>query len=59
MLLIALIDKFVPSFENPHEAHDVQEMDDDAAAAYRRALRAGGLPSSAEAYARGRLAELE
>lgn len=33
--------------------------DDDAAAAYRRALRAGGLPSSAEAYARGRLAELE
>lgn len=26
MLLIALIDKFVPSFENPHEAHSVEEM---------------------------------
>lgn len=25
--LIALIDKFVPSFENPHEIHDVKEMD--------------------------------
>lgn len=27
MLLIALIDKLVPSFENPHELHDVGEMD--------------------------------
>ncbi len=33
--------------------------DDGAAAAYRRALRLGGLPASAEAYARGRLVELE
>ena len=33
--------------------------DDGAAAAYRRALVIGGLPTSAEAYARGRLAELE
>jgi ZIP family zinc transporter len=26
MLLIALIDKLVPSFENPHEAHEIEEM---------------------------------
>lgn len=26
MALIALIDKLVPSFENPHEAHEVEEM---------------------------------
>jgi ZIP family zinc transporter len=26
MLLIALIDKLVPSFENPHETHEVEEM---------------------------------
>lgn len=26
MLLIALIDKFVPDFENPHEAHEVAEL---------------------------------
>lgn len=25
--IIALIDKFVPSFENPHEAHSIEEMD--------------------------------
>ena len=31
MLLIALIDKLVPSFENPHEAHGVEEMGDPAA----------------------------
>ena len=29
ILLIALIDKFVPSFENPHEIRDVSEMDDE------------------------------
>ncbi|MCP4214013.1 MAG: zinc transporter ZupT [bacterium] len=28
ILLIALVDKFVPSFENPHELHDVEEMDE-------------------------------
>lgn len=27
MLLIALIDKLIPSVENPHEAHTVEEMD--------------------------------
>lgn len=26
MLLIAIIDKLVPSFENPHEIHDIEEM---------------------------------
>jgi ZIP family zinc transporter len=31
MLLIALIDQLVPSFENPHEAHDVEEMQECAA----------------------------
>jgi len=28
IFLIAVIDKFVPSFENPHEAHKVEEMDE-------------------------------
>lgn len=27
MLLIGLIDRMIPSFENPHEAHTVEEMD--------------------------------
>jgi len=31
MFLIALIDKFVPEFENPHEAHTVSELDQPAA----------------------------
>lgn len=29
ILLIALIDKLVPSFENPHEIRDIEEMDGD------------------------------
>jgi ZIP family zinc transporter len=29
ILLIAIIDKLVPSFENPHEIHDINEMLDD------------------------------
>jgi ZIP family zinc transporter len=37
MLLIALIDKFIPSFENPHEMQTVEAMDDpEQAAAYQR-----------------------
>jgi len=28
IFLIAVIDRFVPSFENPHEAHKVEEMDE-------------------------------
>lgn len=27
MALIAIIDKFVPSYENPHEMHSIEEMD--------------------------------
>jgi len=30
MLLIALIDKLIPSFENPHELHKVEEMEEGA-----------------------------
>jgi len=29
ILLIAIIDKLIPSYENPHEAHRIEEMDDD------------------------------
>ncbi len=29
MLVIGIIDKFVPSFENPHEPHDIREMYED------------------------------
>ncbi|HDY88749.1 MAG TPA: zinc transporter ZupT [bacterium] len=28
IFLVAIIDKFVPSFENPHEMHKVEDMDD-------------------------------
>ncbi|MDD4143285.1 MAG: zinc transporter ZupT [Prolixibacteraceae bacterium] len=28
ILLIALIDRFIPSFENPHEMHTLEEMDE-------------------------------
>ena len=38
MILIALIDKLVPSFENPHEVHDVQEMEQDPEADKKRQL---------------------
>jgi len=35
MLLIALIDKLIPSIENPHEIRMVEEMDDDAKKAHK------------------------
>jgi ZIP family zinc transporter len=38
MLVIGLIDKFVPSFENPHELRGVEEMQDEAEATKRRQL---------------------
>ncbi|MCP5105136.1 MAG: zinc transporter ZupT [bacterium] len=42
MLLIAVVDKFVPSFENPHEVHKVEEMDDAAQAQkYKKLYRMG------------------
>lgn len=48
VLLIALVDKFVPSFENPHEMHKVEEMDDvNQAAKYKRLYRMGVLAALA------------
>lgn len=42
ILVIALIDLFVPSFENPHEIHKVEEMDDATQAAkYKKLYRMG------------------
>ena len=42
ILLAALIDKLVPSFENPHEIHKVEDMDDPVlAATYKKLYRMG------------------
>ncbi|THB71219.1 MAG: zinc transporter ZupT [Desulfovibrio sp.] len=42
ILLIALIDRLVPSMENPHEMHGLEAMDDDEkAASYRKLYRMG------------------
>ena len=42
MLLIGVIDKLVPSFENPHEVHRTEEMDmPDQAARFRKLYRMG------------------
>lgn len=42
ILLIALVDRFVPSFENPHEIHKIEEMDDKTQAEkYRKLFRLG------------------
>ena len=41
MFFIALIDKFVPSFENPHEPRGVEEMDRAPGTGDRRLLRMG------------------
>lgn len=42
MLLITLIDKFIPSFENPHELKGIEDMDDEAKAAnFRKLYRMG------------------
>src|SRR5688500_2714081 len=38
LILIALIDKMVPHFENPHEMHHIEEMDDAAQKAQFRNL---------------------
>ena len=43
MAVIALIDRFVPSYENPHEPHTVEQMDDQIAAAKQRKLHRMGL----------------
>ncbi|GET22876.1 zinc transporter ZupT [Prolixibacter denitrificans] len=42
MLLITFIDKFIPSFENPHELKAVEDMDDKSKAiAFRKLYRMG------------------
>jgi ZIP family zinc transporter len=46
MLLIALIDKFVPSFENPHEAHMVEEIEGKSETTKKSALMRMGLLSA-------------
>jgi ZIP family zinc transporter len=38
MIVIAIIDKVVPEFENPHEAHGVEELDDKEEAKRMRKL---------------------
>ncbi len=48
ILLIAIVDKFVPSFENPHEARKVEDMaDEDQAARYKKLYRMGILAALA------------
>ncbi len=41
ILFIGLIDKLVPSFENPHEIRGVEEMHDEKAFANKKLLRVG------------------
>jgi ZIP family zinc transporter len=42
ILLIGLVDKFVPSIENPHEIHKIEEMEDkDQGDRYRKLFRLG------------------
>jgi len=43
ILLIAVIDRLVPSYENPHEVHVVEEMGDKAAAQKQRKLHRMGI----------------
>jgi ZIP family zinc transporter len=48
ILVIALVDKFVPSFENPHEIRKVEDMENaDRAADYRKLFRMGILAALA------------
>ena len=41
ILFIAIIDKFIPSAENPHEMHKVEEMEDQNAMKSARLMRMG------------------
>lgn len=41
ILFIALIDKFIPSAENPHEIHHVEEMADESAIKSAKLMRMG------------------
>ena len=44
--IIAIIDKFVPNFENPHELRDVKEMDKDLDEVNKKKLMRMGLFSA-------------
>ncbi len=44
--LVALIDKLVPSFENPHELHTAEQMDDSQAAQKQKKLYRVGMFSA-------------
>jgi zinc transporter, ZIP family len=46
LFLVAIIDKFVPAFENPHEIHQVGEMDDAEESARFRSLYRMGMISA-------------
>ena len=44
ILIVAIIDKLLPSFENPHEVHKIEEIEDKTLAIkYRKLLRTGVL----------------
>ncbi len=47
MLVVAMIDRLVPSFENPHELHMLEEMSDEARERDPRLLRMGVLSAIA------------
>lgn len=48
MLVVALIDKFIPTFENPHEVKNAEEMDDlQKARQFRKLYRVGFLAALA------------
>lgn len=47
MLLIGIIDKFVPSAENPHEIHTVEEMDGKSESHQKNLMRMGLLTALA------------
>ena len=47
MLIVAMIDRLVPSYENPHELHMLEEMSDEARESDPRLLRMGVLSAIA------------
>jgi ZIP family zinc transporter len=47
MLIVAMIDRLVPSYENPHEVHMLEEMSDEARESDPRLLRMGVLSAIA------------
>jgi ZIP family zinc transporter len=46
MFLIALIDRLIPEFQNPHEVHKVEDIDDRVEAAKKRKLLKMGMLSA-------------